>query len=166
MNIHLDTQFLKAEINKLIDANPELAEDETLLEDMLDGETDLKPVLSKLVSKRNFAQAMSAAAKEVAANASERSARFGRQADSLKALAHSILDAAGLQKITLPEATLSISKARTFVNITDINELPQGTFTTERKADKATLKRLLEAGETIPGAELVMGDETLTVRCR
>lgn len=166
MNAHLDTQFLKAEIAKLIDANPELAEDETLLEDMLVGSTEIEPVLSKLVSKRSYAAAMSDACKKVASDASERGARFARQAEAVKELAQSVLNAAGLQKITLPEATLSISKPRTSVNVIDVNELPQGTFTTERKADKAALKRLLEAGEHIPGAELVLGSESLTVRTR
>jgi hypothetical protein len=164
--LHLDTQFLKAEIAKLIDANPELAEDETLLEDMLVGETAIEPVLAKLVRKANEAKATAAATKELASAYSERSQRFTRQADAARALMKSVMDAAGLQKITLPEATLSITKPRASVNILDLQALPQGYFQTERKADRAAIKSAIGSGEHIPGAELLMGEEALTVRIR
>lgn len=96
----------------------------------------------------------------------ERKARYQRKADAMKALIQSIMESAGLHKLALPEATLSILSGRTSVNVTDVNELPQGFYSTERKADKKALKSALEKGEAIPGAELVMGEDTLTVRVK
>jgi hypothetical protein len=61
---------------------------------------------------------------------------------------------------------VSITKPRTRVNITDVNELPQGYFVTERKPKSADIKAALERGDEIPGAELALGDDGLMVRTR
>ena len=70
------------------------------------------------------------------------------------------------QKVTLPEATISISKGRETVEVTDIDALPQGFYSLERKADKISILGALKAGEHVPGADLRVGGESLTVRAK
>lgn len=165
-NVHLDARFLKTEIARLLEAYPELAEDEQLRADTLEGETNVVPFISHILSQRQDAVSMQEAIAARIGELSERRDRYGRRADALKSLIQSVMDAAGLSKLELPEATLSITKPRTSVEVLDVTELPQGYFKLERKADKAAIKKSLEAGEQIPGAELVFGEPSLTVRTK
>ncbi|TPW26847.1 siphovirus Gp157 family protein [Pararhizobium mangrovi] len=166
MNAHMEAGYLKAEIDRLMDQYPELEDDETLRADMLDGETDLTRVMERLLDRRQSARGMNDAAKERAGAIMERSKRYGRQEEAFSALMLSIMERANLDKLTLPEATLSIRKPSVSVNVTAIDELPQGYFQTERKADKKAIGDALKRGDEIPGAELMMGKETLSVRVK
>lgn len=158
--------FVRAEIDKLLAAYPELVEDETLRLDMIEGETDFARVLSKAVEARAEKLSMAEAIKLRIADLAERKARFERGADGVKSLIHSLMDAAGQDKVTLPEATIFTTKPRTSVNVLNVDELPQGYYRVKREADKTAIKSALEQGEQIPGAELVMGDAGLTIRTK
>lgn len=164
--IYLDAGFVKAEVTRLIELYPELADDETLRADVLEGETDINRIVEKALAERQEAEAMAAAIKARESDLSLRRARFERKSDAMKHLIKSVMQAGHLTKMTLPEATLSITKPRTSVTILDVDELPQGYFKTIRQADKAAIKTVLERGENIPGAELALGDEGLTIRAK
>jgi hypothetical protein len=161
-----DAQAVRAQINGLLAKHPEMAEDVELLADMIEGETDLLKILDKAVSARQEAVTLAEAIKGRETELSERRKRMERQADVIKQTIQTLMEVAGQEKITLPEATLSITKARTSVNVTDVEALPQGFFKTERKALSKEIKTALEAGERIPGAELVMGDCGLMIRTK
>lgn len=169
MNTHfiqVDAENVKASIADLLAAYPELAEDETLFLDTLEGETDLFRILSKALAKRSEAEGMVIAISSQESDLSSRKARFKRQSDAMKKLIKGLLDATGQTKLTLPEATLSITQGRASVNVTDVDQLPQGYFTTVRQADKKALSDALLAGQSIPGAELALGNEGLTIRTK
>lgn len=169
MNAHflyVDAQNLKASIANLVAAYPELADDEALLLDTLEGETDFVKLVGRLLDARAEAEGMSIALRARINDLSARKARFERQSDGYKRLVHSLMEAAGVDKLTLPEASLSIRQGSESVNVIDVNELPQGYFKTERQADKAAIKSAIKAGEQIPGAELVTGDASLTIRTK
>ncbi len=78
----------------------------------------------------------------------------------------SMMQYASQDKVTLTEATLSITKPRTSVCVEDANQLPQGYYQTERVADKKAIKAAIDAGETIPGASLKTGEAGLTIRVK
>lgn len=166
MNAFMKAGFLKAEINRLMETYPELAEDETLRADMMEAETDLHTVIAKCLEQRQEAESMVGAIKERIVAMNERKARFQRKSDAMKDLMQSIMETADLPKVMLPEATLSILSGRVSVNVIDANELPQGYYAIERKPDKKAIKAAMEKGDQIPGAELVMGEDTLTIRSR
>lgn len=161
-----DAQAVRAQINGLMAKYPEMAEDVELLSDMIEGETDLLRILEKAVAARQEAVCMAEAIKLRENELNERRKRMERQADAIKRTIQTLMEVAGAEKITLPEATLSITAARTSVNVTDIEALPQGFFKTERKALSKEIKTALEAGERIPGAELMMGDCGLMIRTK
>lgn len=162
--LKVDIAAFKAQWEGIVAANPELADDEELRLDTLEGETDFHRLMMRLVGRKLYAREMATGAKTRKADIAERQARFERQEEGFDALIKSLLQAADLPKLVLPEATLSITKPRTKVSVFDLNELPQGFF--ERKARTAEIKAALERGEEIPGAELALGDEGLMVRTK
>lgn len=164
--LNVDIASFKAQWDELLKAYPELAEDEELRVDVLEAETDLHRLAGRILDMKLTARAMAAGAKLRRQELNERIGRFERQEDAYTALLHSLMATADVQKLTLPEATVSITKPRKKVNIIDINELPQGFYEVARKAMTAEIKSALEAGEHIPGAELVLGDEGLMVRTK
>lgn len=166
MNVHVDAQIIKAQIARLLTEYPELADDESLRADVLEGETNLHRLIEAALSERQTAETMAAAIKEREAALYARRGRFERKSEAMKRLIKSVMLAADLPKLALPEATLSITAPRVTVNVLDVNELPQGYYRVKREADKAALKSALEKGEQIPGAELALGDEGLTIRTK
>ena len=164
--LYVDAQNVKAAIADLLAAYPELAEDDDLMLDMLEGETDLHAVLARALDTKLEADTMAAAIHQRIENLEARKSRCQSQATAMKRLIKSIMESANQTKITLPEASLSIRDGQMSVNVYDVNALPQGFYKTERKADKTALKPALMAGETIPGAELAQGDTSLTIRLK
>lgn len=164
--LQVDITAFKAHVAELLSTYPELAEDEDLRADMIDGETELVPLVDRILRMKLDADTMAAAVKARKAEIAERQARYERKADGAKALIKSLMLAADLPKVTLPDATVSITKPRTKVNILDVEQLPQGFYAIERKAKSAEIKAALEAGETIPGAELALGEDGLMIRTK
>lgn len=164
--LRVDIAAFKAHWAAMLEAHPELSEDGELRADMLEGETDLHALVGRLVNIRSEASAMASAIKAIKQDNAERQARFERKADGASALLKSLLLAADVDRVTLPEATVSITKPRTKVNILDDAALPQGFYAVLRKPKSAEIKAALEAGEKVPGAELVLGDEGLMVRTK
>lgn len=164
--LFLDADFLRKEITLLQEVYPELAEDETLRADMIEGETGLVEISERILSAIRDDETMAAAAKARKGDIGERQARFERSADAKRKLLRTIMRAGGLTKLQLTEATLSIHAGRVSVVVNDVNELPQGYFKLVREADKPAIKASLEKGEPIPGAELVTGEAGLTIRTK
>lgn len=161
-----DAGIVRNQIEALKALYPDMAEDADLLADMIEGETDLERILAKLVDFTRDRQAMAEATKARKDEIAERQKRFEREEDSGRKIILQLMEAAGQSKIVLPEATLSVTAARSSVNVTDVDALPQGFYRTERKALSKEIKAALEAGDRIPGAELVMGDCGLMVRTK
>lgn len=164
--LHLDAQFVKAEIAKLIEAYPELADDESLRADTIEGQTNALRIIERALAERQDADMMAGAVKAREDELSQRRGRFERKADAMKTLIKSIMRAAGLDKVTLTEASLSLTKGRQTVGIEDLEQLPQGYFKTTRQADKAAIKSAFDRGEEIPGAFIVTGEMGLTIRTK
>lgn len=158
--------ILKADIAALFVACPELAEDEQLRADMLEGETDFLPTMSKLVRLRALRIAEANGLADYIDELSQRKARKAREADAIKETMLGLMNAADLDKLQLPEATLSVTKPRASVDVTDPDALPQGYFLAERKPIKTAIKDALEAGQAVPGAAIVYGTPGLTVRVK
>jgi len=161
-----DAQIVRKQIEALKAIYPEITEDADLLADTLEGETNLDRILAKLVDFVRDAESMKEATKARQSEIGERAKRFEQQGKSGRKIILQLMEAAQQEKITLPEATLSITKQRVSVDVTDLDALPQGFFKTERKALTAEIKTALESGNAIPGAQLVMGECGLTVRVK
>lgn len=164
--IFKDAEVVKAQISKLLFSYPDIEEDVQLLADTIEGETSLHEILEKALSARQEADMMVSAIKEREAALEARRKRYEAQSAAYKALMLSLMQYAAQDKVPLVTATLSISKGRTSVEVENEDELPQGTYSTKRVPDKAAIKRMIDAGETIPGASLKTSDDGLTIRTR
>jgi hypothetical protein len=163
-SLYLHAQFVRAEIGKLLDRFPELKEDPELRLDAIEGETDAHRIISRALSERQEAQMMVDAIGARVTDLAGRRARYERKGEFMKELIRGVMKAAKLDKLALPEATVSILPGRSSVGISDLNELPQGFYKTSREADKAAIKKALDAGEDVPGAHMVIGSEGLSIR--
>lgn len=164
--LQVDIAAFKARWTALLEEYPELSEDGQLRADVLEGETDAHRIASKLV---RIAKEREALANGIGAYINELHDRKRRElqgADGARTLLKSLMDAAGVDRLTLPEATVSITKPRVVVETTDLDAIPQGYAKFEKRADKAALKTALEAGEDVPGAALGLSDDGLMVRTK
>lgn len=163
--IKLDAALVDKQISQLmLEYGEALEDDETLRSDMLEGETDLHSVLARIVDRRLQAEAMVSAIKERAGALKERQSRYERQKDAMTALALSLMVSAKQSKVTLPEATLSVSDGKDSVMVDNEVALPQGFTRTKTEPDKVAIGEALKRGEDVPGAYLQKGEPSLTVR--
>jgi hypothetical protein len=165
-NILYDAAYVKSQINALKVAFPELEDDYELLESAIDGETDFERVVEVIAEEYLDALSMKGAIADRMESLKERSARFGKKAETIRSLAFDLMQAADRPKVELPIATLSIRKGVSSVVVDDVDALPQGFTRTEVVPLKTELKKALEAGEAIPGARLEIGPQGLSVRTK
>lgn len=163
MNMRFDISQVTQAIEVLTAQYPELVEDEVLRADMIEAETDLHGVLAKLVALSNDAAAMADAIKARGADLAARKARYDRQEEALRSLIQSLMEKADLQKVALPEATLSVSFRKPAPIVVDETALPDEFCKFKRSADMAKIK---EAGTLPPGCSMSNGKNVLTVRVK
>lgn len=154
------------EITDLIAVYPELEEDENLRADTLEGATDINAVLSKLVQEREAAYGMAEGVKVPVEDLRQRKARLERRGDGYGEAIERIMNAAGLSKVTLPNATLSITNAAPSVVVSDEAAIPDQFWRVKREIDKPAINAAVKAGEEIPGVSVSNGATRLTVRVK
>jgi len=159
-------RIVRNQIEALKGIYPELEEDADLLANTVEGETDFERVIDKLVSFVREAETMAEAVKARKDEIAERQKRFERQGEAGRKIILSLMDAAQQPKLTLAEATLSITKPREKLNIWAEEEIPQGYVRLIREPDKKAIMAALRSGNDIPGAELEVGQPSLMIRTR
>jgi hypothetical protein len=136
--------------------------------DTLDGETNVLDLADWMIRKMLEDAALSEAIGAQLADLQTRKARIDARADSMKGRMLTLLDATGEKKLERPRATISRRAGSISVRITDDSAIPSQlcTVKTTTAPDKAAIKRQIEAGEAVPGAELVRGPDTASVRVK
>jgi len=162
--MRLDPSIIRQQIDNLLQAFPELQEDETLRSDMLEGSTDLFEFLRELERKRQEAVAMKEALASNIETLKSRSARFERRDEGIRSLMFKLLEWAKQRKAELPEATLSIRAGVPRVIITDEKKIPKAFQRITIEPNKALIKEALSGGKKVAGAELSNAPETLSIR--
>lgn len=142
----------------------ELADDERAYLDTLEGETDLYEWLRRLLDRIEEDEGVQAA---LAEQMSDRQARKARAAERVKANRTAImalLGCAKLDKLALPEATLSVRDVPPKPIVTDEAAVPDEYCKVVRKPDMAAIKAGVETGAAIEGVSFDNGGQTLIVR--
>lgn len=134
--------------------------------DSLDGESDAMDMIGHLITSRVEAKSYEAGAKDAAALFTARVQRMATKQKAISAALGRILDATGETKVAHPLGTVSRTKARVSAQVTDEASIPSQLTVTTTRPDMAAIKAQLEAGEIVPGAELVAGEPGLTVRVK
>jgi Siphovirus Gp157 len=161
----LDPAIISRSIANLLLQNPELAEDEVLRADMIEGETDAFALLTDIVRRIEDAKALEVGTAGRLAELKTRKERFGRRIDGLRTLAFKIMEACELSKLEMAEATLSLRNVAPSVVIVDEESLPDIACKFERKPDKAKIKELLMTGP-VSGASMGNGSKAISIRIK
>src|SRR4051812_19010471 len=93
---------LRTAIETLLRDYPDLAEDEMLRADMLDGETDIRTVMTALLQAVDNNKFMAGAISARIAELTARKARFARRIEFLRGLILKVLQSADLKRFELP----------------------------------------------------------------
>lgn len=165
-NITLDVQLIELEIQRLIEEYPDLADDEDLRADMIEGSTAAYDVLDRILTKYREAEADGIGIAERIGRLEARKEAADNRAQAMRRLALRLMAAGDLKSVKLPEGTLSRVKGREKVEVIDEASLPEWAFTVkvDRRPSRTAIKQALESGIAVPGAALKVGDETLQVR--
>ena len=159
--------ILEQAATALLEADPQMRDDDALFVDMLDGEGgDALDLLRAALRASLDADAQARACKGRIGQLAERQRRHEARAEALHAAVHRAMRDLGLPRLRDPEFTASRREGSERVEITNADLLPDPYVRTRREPDKAALLAPLKAGEAIPGAILARGDETLTVKVK
>jgi hypothetical protein len=164
--MRLNPEAIKQQVDGLLTAYPELAEDEQLRLDMLEGSTDLVEFMRKLETARQNACAMSDAIATLIKNWQLRKETFDRRDEAMRNLMLRLLQAAHLKKLEMPEATLSVRLGVPRVVIVDETEIPDEFCRIKKEPDKTKIKAALSEFKPVPGATLSNAEDGLTVRVK
>ena len=164
--MRLDPAIIRHQIENLLIQCPELAEDEVLRADMIEGETEAHEFLRTVEIRRQATHILANALATYIAELSVRMARFERRETSMRELAFKVMSAANLRKIEMPEATYSIRAGTPKVVIIDEAQLPADAFRIKKEVDRQTIKSWLNAGQEVPGATLSNAEQTLSIRTK
>ena len=161
--MRLEADLVAKEIQALYAACPEMADDEDLQRDMIEGETSAHEFLSWILREYFAAEGLAEGAGAAAKVLQARKARFDRRQEALKAMAKRIwlLTSPNKVKIERPEGTIAERKGSLSVHVTDIEFIPSDLITKEAK--KGEIAKKLKAGEDVPGCELKRGDPSFVI---
>lgn len=168
MNQHVQIKLAKAQIGQVLEAlNHFLSDDDEALKlDMLEGETGLNEIVSRLLADNEDDEGTIAALDAQIDVRAIRKERLGNRIEARKKAIGSLMDCARITKLPLPEATISLRTLKPRPKIVNPDEVPDD-FLTEVvtvKADMEAIKEAIERGETVPGVVMTNGGSSLTVR--
>ncbi len=159
-----DVANLEALFADMLAAYPELEADEELRADMLEGETSFHAVLTRLVNGERDADSLAKAVAGRISDLQARKSRAERRKEAMRSLMFKLLKAAGVPRVPLAEATISIGKKAASVEIVDEALLPKAYVRVSTSPDKTAIKEALQAGASVPGAKMGEAGEQLSVR--
>lgn len=166
--MNISPQIVRQAIANLLLQHPELFDDEDARALSIQSETNAIDYLRSVEARRREAECMAGALAAQIAQLELRQERFLTLEKACRKLAHKVMDAAVLPKITLPEATYTIQKGRDHVVINDTASVP-AEYCHQPKQPLPDMKRIadaLKAGERINWASLETGAPSLSIRTR
>lgn len=134
--------------------------------DSLDGETDALDIVDAVLERHFADKALADATKAQAADLAARAKRIAERAEAHKKALMVVLNAAGEKKLERPLATVSKRAGSVSLSITDESAIPSQLTVTTVSPDKTAIRAALKEGEEIPGAELIRGPETISLRVK
>lgn len=141
--------------------NPAFDEDEKLRLDMMEGETDLFEIVKRMLDSMEQDEGDKAILAEQMDSRKVRRDRCDARIKARREAIAALMECAGLDKLPLPEATLSLRKLAPKAIVTDVDALPDDYVTFVRKPNLAAIKD----AEMLPeGCALDNGGTSLTIR--
>jgi hypothetical protein len=165
MNLKIEADHLRIEIEFLLAQYPDLRDDEDLRADMLEGETQITKILTALHRYREDSKKLANGSQEQLDALIARKKRLTLRVEFLRKLMQSILFAADIRKIELPECTLSIrNNPQQVLGEADVDELPEDLIRIKREPDRQKIREALLQGRHVPGCILNNAPPSLNVK--
>ena len=145
------------------------ADDEDLIADAIEGETDAMEAVSRLLRWMAEKQSHAAILGDLVSSYGARKKRYEEAIKSARGALARFMDETGLTRIERPEATLSMRQGSPSVIYPadlDPETLPEQFRRWTCDADKAAIKEAMLAGEEVPGLTLSNGGTSLAVRVK
>ena len=149
----------------LLQAFPELGQDEATLQDTLEGISSAPDLIASFIRQAREDEAMAGALKAMIGEMADRKSRLSIRAERRYTAAQRLMDACGLRKIIMPDFTAWISNTAPTVIVEDESALPDSVHRTVRVPDKAKIKAALAKGP-VDGARMSNGGATLNLRVK
>lgn len=164
-NLHHAAHTDRALRDELLRRFPSLADDEQVLLDTLDGESNFDRQILAVLRSADHDEML---AEGIAARLDDLQTRKTRLVERVAQKRAAILAAmqmADRKKVELPDATVSVRAVPATVIITDEALIPPAYFEPQApRLSKAAIKTALNAGTDVPGAVLSNGGATLSIR--
>ena len=141
--------------------------DEETLHDTVEGMTNLAEMLAAVVRSQLDDLALVSALRVRAADMQQRLLRIEQRASKKKELLTSVMERAGLKRLTEPDFTVSLRQTQPPLILVDENEIPSEFWKPQPpKLDRQGLISALRLGRDISGATLGNGGLTISVRTK
>lgn len=138
-------------------------EDDRLLLDTLEGETDLFELIGKLLNQIEVEEGNIAALKAQIEDRTSRKLRCEQRKESQRTAIMALMECARQEKLTLPEATVSIRTIAPKPIFPNVDLVPDAFCKFERKLDREKLKAV-DASDLPSWATMDNGGSSLTIR--
>lgn len=156
-----DLTMIQVEAVRAMLADAGADDDERLLLDTLEGETDLFELSRRLLNGIEADEGDAAALKEQMDARKARADRCKHRIEARRQALRALMECAQLDKLPLPEATITLRKLAPKAIVTDEAAVPDEFCTFTRRPNMAAIK---DAATLPPGVSLDNGGVSLTVR--
>jgi hypothetical protein len=141
--------------------------DDETLRDTLDGLTNLPEMLTSILRSHLDDLTILAALRTRILDMQERFARIEYRVGKKRAVVASVMERAGIKKLTEPDFTASLRDVPPGLVVIEEGKIPDAFWKPQPpKLDRKALLTALKAGDVVAGASLGNGSVTLTVRTR
>jgi Gp157 protein len=141
--------------------------DDETLRDTVEGLTNLPEMLATVVRSHLEDLTTLQALRTRILDMQERFARIEYRADKKRVLVASVMERAGIRKLTEPDFTASLREVPPGLVVIEEGKIPEPFWKPQPpKLDRKALLAALKAGEAVAGATLGNGSTTLSVRTR
>jgi hypothetical protein len=144
-------------------------DDDQLLLDAIEGETDAMEAVSKLLRHIGESEALAASVKAYEGDLAARRKRYEDRVKNARLAILNFMQEFGLKKIERPEATLSYRDGGVKVAFAadfDATSLPKDLLKISIDPDKTKIKDALTGGAELSGCYLTNGEPILTMRVK
>lgn len=145
------------------------ADDEDLIADVIEGESDAMEAVSRLLRWMAEKQSHAAILGDLVSSYGARKKRYEEAVKTARGALARFMDETGLTRIERPEATLSMRQTGpSFIFAADLDpsSLPPQFQKVTIEADRDEIKKAVLAGEEVPGVTLSNGGMSLAVRVK
>lgn len=150
---------------ELIRALGEEAEDETLVHDAVEGETDFFEAVDRALAEIGECEIVAAGIADMQKRLSDRLTRTNNRAEKLRGLIDQAFQMAEIKSHKFATATITTKAIPRKLIITDESQIPTRFFKPQPpKLDRKELLDALKSGEAIPGADMSNGGTTIQIR--